>query len=127
MDIDTISVKEKARLLAEEHPAERAKRQARIAFLVSRAEYLDARDHRKTEKGREINARKLPPGSEADFEEARLDEWQKHIDHDVFDIRYDLSGADLQAQGKTRAQHAVLCTLTSTRTSVALEATTTCR
>jgi len=72
----------------------------RVAFLVSRTEYLDPRQHVKREKGREIAASRLPPGSEALFEEAKRKEWAKHLEYDVFEIRYDLDASVLRESGK---------------------------
>ena len=72
----------------------------RVAFLVSRSEYVDARQMKKREKGREINRNRLPPGSEADYKSSMKNEWIKHLNHDVFEIRYDLTADGLKAEGK---------------------------
>ena len=47
---------------------------ARVAFLVSRTEYVDAKQMIKKEKGREISRAKLPLGSEEAFAEAKVKE-----------------------------------------------------
>ena len=73
---------------------------ARIAFLTSRTDYLHAKDHRKNEKGREINPRRLPPGTEDLFLKAREKEWAKHLEYDVFEVLPDLDSKKLRAEGK---------------------------
>ena len=55
---------------------------------------------KKREKGREINRNRLPPGSEADYKASMKNEWIKHLNHDVFEIRYDLTADGLKAEGK---------------------------
>ena len=72
---------------------ERRKLQTRIAFLTSRTDFADPRLHRKTAKGRELNPKKF---AHADWDSARAREWSKHIDHGVFEIRWDLDAKKLQ-------------------------------
>ena len=73
---------------------------AKVAFMVSRQEYVDAKHMKKAQKGRELNPRRLPRGTENDYNEAKRKEWQKHIGHDVFDIEWELSAESLEKQGK---------------------------
>ena len=69
----------------------------RVAFLTSRADFVDPRLHRKTAKGRELNPKKF---AGADWHGARAREWAKHLDHDVFEIRPDLDAEQLKKEGK---------------------------
>ena len=74
--------------------------QARIAFLSSRIDYVDPKVYKRKEKGREIARHRLPQGTEEHYEKAMAEEWKKHIDHDMFDIQWDESAADLKKAGK---------------------------
>ena len=74
--------------------------QARIAFLTSRTDYVDPKAYKRKEKGREIARHRLPQGTEEQYEKAMAEEWKKHLDHDMFDIQWNESAADLKKAGK---------------------------
>ena len=80
--------------------AEHARDFERAAFMVGRTEYTYAKSHRKVEKGREISMRKILKDEHPKVLQAKTDEWKKHLDHDMFTVRHDLTEAALKKEGK---------------------------
>eukprot|EP00972_Heterocapsa_arctica_P059367 8754795-Heterocapsa_arctica.AAC.1 len=69
-----MAMRDRKRVLApsEAEQDSRCRVHQRVAFMVSRSEYIDARQLKEREKGREIYRSRLPPGSAKDYDTAML-------------------------------------------------------
>ena len=75
---------------------------ARLTFFAKRIriEAQSAHDHKKKTKGHEVNVTKLAPHLHDKFVAADAKELRKHVEHDVFTVRFDLNAFDLKKAGK---------------------------
>ena len=76
MDTDS-AVNRRRREIEAQDPNERCKQQACVAFIAERFEFADPKTMKKKTTGHELHPRKLPGGSEEDFDRAKGEEWAK--------------------------------------------------
>ena len=75
--------------IAEESPAkdeEHVQALKRVAFLVERTEYIEARKYKKRDKGREIREKQMSDAQRAQVPGAKTKDWTKWMEHDAIEF-----------------------------------------